>query len=545
MSSFIKEILLPEKIDSYYLFSKIVIGIEINKTNIIATKTRIKGRTSTIELITEEKIAEEVSEEDFARTSPALTALFAKLGSYDEIHSVIPSSIVVFKELKLPFTSRDKIAMVVGFEIEPLLPFPLRESVIDFIITREIPEEKSTEILVTAVQKQHIIEHLAAFQAVELKPTVITTDSISLYGLYQNIPAYKQIQGGSVILSITGHTTSIALMINGQLKTVRSLQKGIIALTKQIGQDLNKSPQEIIDHLVRFGVEAGDDAGAHTAIEKALSQWWEAINFTLTSFSTQLLNGQPMSKIIFIGAGTLIKGLPAFIEKKTTISCELFSTHSIEDNKDLTVYNNNLINPVNIISASATLPFPSTVDYNVMLKETKSSDTSLLFKQLLALALLTLCLFATGITHYYIQTSKLSAELNNSEKEALNALTSNFDNLESTKILDEEIIQEAEKEVKEQKERWFAFSNQSRTSFLQYLLELSKIDRKTTELKVEQISLSEGILTIKAEVKDHIALQFFEEELRKSKLLKDIESSPETPQFTIRILLGSISEENL
>src|SRR5271156_2896565 len=99
MSQFIKDILLPEKIKSYYLFSKTVVGIEINKTNIVATKTRIAGNTSTIETVIEEKIVEEVSEENLEKTSPTLQSIFSKIGKYDEIHSILPSSIVVFKEL--------------------------------------------------------------------------------------------------------------------------------------------------------------------------------------------------------------------------------------------------------------------------------------------------------------------------------------------------------------------------------------------------------------------------------------------------------------
>ena len=151
MSQFIKEIFLPEKIKSYYLFPKTVVGIEINKTHIIATKTRINGTTSTIELVIEEAIPEETSEENLEKTSPALQSIFSKIGKYDEIHTILPSSVAVFKELKLPFSSREKISMVVGFEIEPLLPFALRDAVIDFIITKEIPEEKSSEIIITAV----------------------------------------------------------------------------------------------------------------------------------------------------------------------------------------------------------------------------------------------------------------------------------------------------------------------------------------------------------------------------------------------------------
>src|SRR5438046_1350172 len=233
MSAFIKDIFLPEKIKSYYLFTKIVVGVEINKTKIIATKTRITGTTSTIETIIEEKIPEEVSAlpattadettdtiadkpEGMDPTTIALTAIFSKIGTYDEIHTVLPSSVAVFKELKLPFITRDKIKMVIGFEIEPLLPFPLRDALVDFIITREIPEEKSSEILVTAVQKQHIIQHVALFQAAGIRVDIITVDMISLYGLYRHIDAYHSLSGGTALINITGHSTAIAFMINGQ-----------------------------------------------------------------------------------------------------------------------------------------------------------------------------------------------------------------------------------------------------------------------------------------------------------------------------------------
>ncbi|HLC06688.1 MAG TPA: pilus assembly protein PilM [Candidatus Babeliales bacterium] len=542
MSALIKDIFLPEKIKSYYLFSKIVVGIEINKTHIIATKTRIKGTTSTIELIVEEKISEEVSEEDFDRTSPALTAIFSKIGNYDEIHTILPSSIVVFKELKLPFTSRDKISMIVGFEIEPLLPFSLRDAAVDFIITREIPEEKSSEILVTAVQKQQIIQHLALFEAVGIKPEVITVDMISVYGLYKHIDAYKQLQGGTVLINITAHSTAIALMINGQLKTIRTLPKGIVALTKQIAQELNKSPQETVEHLVRFGLETNEHS---PAIEKMVADWWDSVHFTLNSFSTQLLNKQPMTKIIFLGNGSLIKGLVPFIGQKTGVSCELFNVEGMGNDPSCVINNSNLITPANIISASATLPLPTTVDYNLIQKEFITQDNSLLLKQLVVLVVLTIGLFAALITHYSLQTSKLQKEMAASEQEALSALTTTFKNLEDAKLLDEELIDDANKEVIEQQKRWFAFSNQSRASFLQYLLELSsKIDRKSIDLKIDQITIAEGILTLKAEVRDHDALKVLERELEQSKMLRPLES-PETPQFTMKLTLATGSEEPL
>lgn len=616
MSAFIKDVLLPEKIKSYYLFSKVVIGIEINKTKIIATKTRIAGTTSTIETIIEEKISEDTSaatpssreagkglrnasvsakastdatadmtaeeattdttteapvsatQDELTDTqtnksesallekidpiSAALAAIIAKMGAYDEIHTVLPSSIAVFKELKLPFTSRDKISLVIGFEIEPLLPFSLRDAVIDFIITRDIPEEKSSEILVTAVQKQHIAQHLALFQAAGINPTVITVDMVSLYGLYRHIDAYKNLQGGTALINITGHSTAIAFIINGQLKTVRTLPKGIIALTKQIAQELNKTSQEIIDHLLRFGLEQTDNAEYSATIQKVTADWWESVNFTLNSFASQLLNRQPMSKIIFLGNGSLIKGFIPFISQKAGISCELFTVPEIIQDPVCTVKNGNLITPFNVISASATLPLPVTVDYNLAQKEFVIQDDTVLLKQFIVMVILTLSLFAALITHYYIQTSKLEDVAQKSQQQALSALTSTFKDLENTKSLDEETIESAREQLEEKQKRWFAFSNQSRASFLQYLLELSsKIDRKSIDLKVEQITLGDGILTLKGSVKDnepdmskrYEALKVFERELEQSKRFALAEAPPETPQFTMRLTLVNGEEE--
>jgi Tfp pilus assembly PilM family ATPase len=545
MSQLIKDIFLPEKIKSNYLFAKTVVGIEINKTHIIATKTYIKGTTSSIELIVEEKIAEEVSEENTDRMSPALTALFAKIGNYDEIHTVLPSSIVVFKELKLPFSTHEKISMVINFEIEPLLPFPLREAVIDFIITRDIPEEKSSEILVTAVQKQHITQHLALFEAVGKKVDVVTIDMISLYGLYTHIPPYKQLQGGTVLLNITNNTTTIAFMMNGQLKTVRTLPKGIILLTKNIAQELQKTPQEIIDHLLRFGVDTSTTPEYASAIDKAISEWWDAINFTLNSFTTQFLNRQPITKIIFLGNGALIKDFVPFINKKTGIACELFSVEHIEQTSSETIKNITPINPINVVSASATLPFDITMQYNLARQEElKTSDNSLLLKQLIVMIVLTIALFATLTTHYVLQTRKLSKEIKSSEHEILTTLTATFKSLESeTNVTD--AIEAADQEVQEQQKRWFAFSQQSRASFLQYLLELTtKIDKKSIGLNVEQIIIGEGFITLKAEVRDHDALKILGRELSQSKLFGPFES-PETPQFTMRIPLAISNEEIL
>ena len=541
MSQFIKEIFLPEKINNYYLFSKTIVGIEINKANIIATKTILQGNTRTVELTIEEKITEETSENGVERIAHALTSIFTKIGKYDEIHTALPASLAVFKELKLPFLDYEKINMVIGFEIEPLLPFSLRDAVVDFVITRQIVEEKSSEVLVVAVQKQHIIEHLALFESVGLKPTVITIDMIALYGLYKQIPAYTQLDGGIVLIELNSCVTCITLLVNTQLKMVRTLPKGIISIAKTAAQEVQKTPTEMIDHLLRFGLETTDLAAYTPAIEKAVSEWWDALNFTLTSFSAQLLNRKSFTKVIFFGEGSLVKRLIPFIGQKTGVSSEQLSVESLSENKTFLIKNSNSITPINIISVSTALPLPTTASFNLIKKDFALTNNSLLVKQLILLIVFTIGLFAILITHYTLQTSKLTRELSTSKKEALVAIKETFKDIEEEDL--DEAIREAEDELKKQKETWFAFSGPSRASFLQYLLELtSRIDKKSLNFSVDQIAIAEGELTLKAQVRDHDALKILERELGQSPFFSYI-TPQENPQFTMKIVLATHNGE--
>src|SRR5579872_2520668 len=323
MSTIIKNIFLPERIGTNYIFSKTVVAVSINKTTITATKSYLKGHATTIQLIVEEKLEQGSPQEpDNDRIARTLKMVFEKIGSYDEVHAILPSSLVIFKELKLPFLAREKIKMVIGFEIEPLLPFSLRDAVIDFVITKQNIEDKSSELLVTAVQKQHITEYIALFESVNVGINVITVDTISLYSLYATIPSYEQLRGGTALIDIGLYSTRITLMINAQLKMIRTLPKGIIAITKKAALDLNTTPNEVMEKLIRFGLEATESFDYAQKIELAATSLWDDINFTFTSFASQFLDRNPMTKVIVLGEGSLIKGFLPSLEQKIKTTCE-------------------------------------------------------------------------------------------------------------------------------------------------------------------------------------------------------------------------------
>src|SRR5579872_1443288 len=235
----IKNLFIPEKIGTHYLFPKRIVGIDVGKTHVNATQLYLKGKQITVEKLIEIPLETGNGSSYEERASAAIKTALAQVDRYDALHTSLPSSLVVFKELKLPFIGRDKIAMVVEFEVEPLLPFSLADAVVDFIVTREHADEKSTEILVAAVQKLYIAQHLQLFVDAGANPDVILVDLFALYSIYLQIPSYSSFKGDVALIDLGSQTTRLAYIQKGQLRFIRSIPKGVTQITKSISELLN------------------------------------------------------------------------------------------------------------------------------------------------------------------------------------------------------------------------------------------------------------------------------------------------------------------
>ncbi|MFP4225183.1 MAG: type II secretion system protein GspL [Desulfobacterales bacterium] len=82
----------------------------------------------------------------------------------------LPPTLVSYRNLKVPFKENRKIRQVLPLEIEPLLPFPLDEVVLDFQIVRK---SDTSDLIAAAVEKTKLQPILEALNAFQLNPQVI------------------------------------------------------------------------------------------------------------------------------------------------------------------------------------------------------------------------------------------------------------------------------------------------------------------------------------------------------------------------------------
>jgi type IV pilus assembly protein PilM len=530
----IQNILLPEKFRSYYLFPKRVVGFEITKNYVFATVVYLHGYSASIEQCTEVAIEQDNGQELTSRTAVAIKKALTAIGKYSTIHVSVSSSQAVFKNMKLPFDDYEKIERIIDFEVEPLLPFSIHDAVIDFIITKQNSTEKSSEVCVAALQKQYIKQTLDLFHEAGVQPEVVTIDLFELYGLYKMIPSYNNISGGALLIEIGFSCTKIAYILDGQLKFIRTLTLGTTHIAKSIGTHLSLPIKDAMEELLRHGFEKQQEPTFAEAINTAADSFVSKLKFTMQSFMVQSNPEEQVSHAFLLGIGATIKGFDSWLDKSLKITCAIFNPDHVTENPHINLKKIAHIPVENSISTSIAMPNQTTEHFNLLQKEFAPSDSQLLLKQIITNAILLILLFGSLLMHSFFQVRALRTALEKSHKEASAILVEWFPNIEEQHL--DVMIEEAQEEAKKEEKLWFSFSKNSKTSCLNFLLELTRLDREGLGLIFDKISIDQdkGVLTIKAQVRDHEALKRFESELEQTKLFSYIPKK-DTSSFTTEL----------
>jgi Tfp pilus assembly protein, ATPase PilM len=499
----IRKIFLPTKIGSYYFFTHRIIGIEITKTHIYATVIKAHGNKRTIEQCLQEPIDSDTLISYHERAAQALKNIMHIIGAYDSITLALSGSVAVFKEITVPFADQEKIKMVVPFEVEALLPFALDQAVIDSIITSTDQATHKSEVLVAAVKRNVLHEQLEICALAGIEPTRVTLDVFEIYGLYTAIPEYAHQKEPLLLIYAGETTTSILCLIQGTLKGLRVIAK-------------KASVQDIV--------------------------------LTRDMLSAKLSGDQHFEKIIVTGPGAESEELIAHIAEQTGIATEQLHTYKVIHNGIVRAKNTLTLSESFSVSLAAALSCKTTEDFNVLRDQTSTADTKLIAAQLIAALLLMVFTIGAFTGNSLWVRHKLNKEIAASEKEAINALTKEFNitpKKTGTPSL-EVLISAARNEVAKRKSIWSVYSNQNRISFLFYLQELStRIDREAIGLNLTQLTINENtnVMALEGEVKDYQALQKLEESLARSKIFTDF-TKPQETKFTIKITLDKNYRED-
>jgi general secretion pathway protein L len=145
-------------------------------------------------------------------------------GPPDAIISAVPGEEISLRTLELPAAARKRIAEVLPFELEALLPYEPRDAVIDYQPIDTDPA--ALRVLVAAVLRKHVVAALEEHKQAGLEPRELAAGAAALDGLTNLLPELRE-EGPLLVLDMADHRTDLCFLRGGHCAMARTIAIGI------------------------------------------------------------------------------------------------------------------------------------------------------------------------------------------------------------------------------------------------------------------------------------------------------------------------------
>ena len=521
----IQDIFVPSKVGSYYIFHKRVLGFDITTNGVQASllyfsKNKVVVENSMNVIFQDQKSTTIIN---------AIKKIATTIGKYDEVVTSLTSSAAIFKELVLPFIGREKIKMIVNYEVEPLLPFSLDEAVIDFLIVDENKEKVQTTILVAATRKSDLDIYTDYFEKAGIQLTSITLDMFALYDFYRHTMYVAQAYTSLLLVDFGIDAIRILYIQKGVLKKVRLVPYGLAVMMKKTGKVLEPLSDDSLYDVLDQNDQSHDDEKKHKIAQQLVLDFCKQITLSISFFQKQIKSFIIPAKVVCLGIGTELPGFLDQAVEKCQVPIEILDIKRVAYRNNIQMNRKVKIDAQYSASLINSLSAAHYGDINFLSNKQKQVHSRLLDKQLLTAVFISI---ATLVGFYFYSNNQFkqwNKAYDKSKKEIVTILKDQMDvDVKKVKRVSE-IVSAAQNKLQQAKNVCLSYS-QSKNTFLNYLQELfGKIDRESLGLDLKKLSLHDKEIILQGKVKDFDALETFEEELM------------ELPNFIIKNIPGELA----
>jgi type IV pilus assembly protein PilM len=236
-------------------------------------------------------------------TAQALSELLsAHAMKPSHVVSAIPAQATFVRNLPLPFRDPRKIREVLKFEIEPHIPYPVEDVIVDFAKIRNL-DTGGCEVLAVAVAKKVMVDHLHVFERAGLVPDVVDWE---IFGELNGYLAWRPspVSGPVALINLGASKTTVKIIQDGSIRFARSIGRGGNALTESIRQHLTLTSAQA--EAMKLSERDRDRASLADAIQSFLGMLAKEIDHTLMAYHARA-DDEPIEEIVLLGGGA---GLP-------------------------------------------------------------------------------------------------------------------------------------------------------------------------------------------------------------------------------------------
>ncbi len=198
--------------------SRKVLGIDIRRESVSAVMVKTSLRENRIDAHAFVPIPDSEDRENSIRAALGALTREIDIVGCDCVVSIAADHFS-FRNLKIPFKNPKKIRMVLPFELEPTIPTPVDDLVIDFIDLESADPGDHTDLIAAAVPQSRLTPYLASLAEIKLDPEVVTVS-----GLPAALCLAKQADAGEdrMLLTVDTYCSILFVIEGGQIRLIRS-----------------------------------------------------------------------------------------------------------------------------------------------------------------------------------------------------------------------------------------------------------------------------------------------------------------------------------
>jgi type IV pilus assembly protein PilM len=269
----------------------------------------------------EGKIALSDSKADLQKLAEAVSHLVKQSGvSTRDVAVGIPSGRVFTTVADVERLPSGELAKAISYQADSLIPTPLAESKIDWVLIGDSPTDKTKqEILLTSVANKFVEERLDMLEAIGLNVIAFEPDNLAM----ARALALPDNAGAQLLLDVGRHSTDLVVVLGGVPHLTRSIPTGVETIVRAATQNLNIDEKQAEQFVFKFGLSQNKLEGqVLQAISSTIDLLTTEIEKSIKFFQTRY-KGTKIDRIIVTGGASVIPEFPLYVANKFGLNVEI------------------------------------------------------------------------------------------------------------------------------------------------------------------------------------------------------------------------------
>ncbi len=232
----------------------------------------------------------------------------------------LPSNRVFTTVVDIDRLSPDEISKTIHYQSDSLIPTPVAESKIDWVVLGDSPKDKTkVEVLITSLTNDYLESRLDMLESIGLNVIAFEPDTMALTRAV--VPA--DTAAPQMILDIGNMGTDLVVSMNGAPRLSRSIPTGAEAIIKAATQNLSIDANQAQQFVFKFGLGKDKLEGQiYNAIIGTVDILMNEIEKSIKFFQTRYVNSR-IERIIVTGGASALPELPLYIANKFGLNVEI------------------------------------------------------------------------------------------------------------------------------------------------------------------------------------------------------------------------------